>query len=1355
MTPDSHEQLAAAFESVRRLDEQARALALLAIETGLRERVLRLLEADAVATGVLETGVLPGPVERVPEIDPTWIGGFRILRRLGQGSMGVVFEAEERHPHRRVALKVLHPWMRTELALELFRFEAQALGQVQHAGIPAVYVAGESEGIAYLAMELVEGTPLWAWALKADIPARVEMLRRIALTVEAAHQAGLVHRDLKPSNILVTPSGDPKLLDFGVASPLSGTQGMVAGTPAYMSPEQARGEPVGPTADVFALGIVGYELLTGERPTRGVQVRDLAQGTLPVHVPANRVEPAIGPDVALILERAVYPAARYRQASAGRFAADLERTQQFLPLEEHGPYRRTQLWARRHRAHFALGALTWALICGVAAARQVGNAWNTAAAENRAGLLIRSLTPGLEAAAERQDWEGLERQFQVLVRDPTLAETSNLTTAWIAQAHRLERYGRPGAPLALTEAYLRARTPADVQRVQTALAQRFAATARWHPLWLLQGGLDAEHREQLASEIEQAAVALRHFDALPPTPMLQALARATSLPWQGDAVVRLDVQDDGVMDSLVVRVSHLTFYDGATGAETIVPGSLPGLKGCRVLVRDGRLWFAVGTGEEPASLRSWAPGDADYTQHATLPRGRVSHLVEFDGDFVIGTTYPERGIHRVDATTGQVRPLDPATQALDSDVLTMEVADLDGDGAAELIIGLGSWTAYQVRVFQAAGQDVRLLQRVPLGNAGDLVAVTGPDDEPRIVIGKMDVEPDARHFGEATPYGPPAGLYTFQLGSEALEYTPIPLYDNPATGPDRLLANALQGDFDGDGTVDLAWNLEHFDIDAVPYVWILADFFGEKRSYTIRGLSISQAIDHDGDGDAELLAADTDGRLWVLGAGEEHLPTLGKTSAATELAPLPHGATALVRQNWDRASQLIALGLVEEATQALGSVCGLATEAAVRAVCHAETARFRRGLGDFDGAARHYAIALEAVDDDEIRNALVDTRLDMLDFVGAKAAVRDPNAWLSRAEVTSIDWLQDGILPGWTVHRDAVLTGSREGPALSVLNDHGVVLSRPVHTDGGVVAFDLGLHLETLELGAGLAVALEDADGRTVLLAGVWGQGGGGLVKAYQQCGTELLESLGAKVFVPPGQLRLRAASIPTQGALRCSNDLDGTGRWVSYTREPVPAGDYTLVLRAMGDPGYEPPTRMDAIVTTFSTTGLIPVEHEPTAFQRARRDLVEGRYPRAAATDPVALALLESDPEALRSALSAVWKRGDEAALRWWIRLRGPEVTPALEQVLGPAFSRIYHATLVVAAEQESMSAITREALLRPALASLDLGTPEGSQLALWRSSVWIDEGRTTEARRLLQLVLDGTGATADQRELAARLLE
>ncbi len=211
------------------------------------------------------------------------IGSYRILRVLGQGGMGVVYIAEQDHPRREVALKVIRPGVATEGLLRRFEHEAQILGRLQHPGIAQIHGAGTADTgqgpQPYFAMELVKGEPLtrYADANKLGTRDRLELLAKVCDAVQHAHQKGIIHRDLKPGNILVTAEGQPKILDFGVAratdadiqtTTLRTDVGQLIGTVPYMSPEQVAGDPddLDTRSDVYALGVVAYELLAGRLP---------------------------------------------------------------------------------------------------------------------------------------------------------------------------------------------------------------------------------------------------------------------------------------------------------------------------------------------------------------------------------------------------------------------------------------------------------------------------------------------------------------------------------------------------------------------------------------------------------------------------------------------------------------------------------------------------------------------------------------------------------------------------------------------------------------------------------------------------------------------------------------------------------------------------------------------------------------------------------------------------------------------------------------------------------------------------------------------------------------------------------
>ncbi|MFZ2173359.1 MAG: serine/threonine-protein kinase [Rhodococcus sp. (in: high G+C Gram-positive bacteria)] len=258
-------------------------------------------------------------------------GRYRLLRLIATGGMGQVWEATDNRLNRRVAVKVLKSEFSSDPEfLERFRFEARTTAQLNHPGIAGIYDYGEvrdssGESTAYLVMELVNGEPLNAVLARVGrlaVPHALDMLEQTGRALQVAHDAGVVHRDVKPGNILITPTGQVKITDFGIAkavenSPVTRT-GMVMGTAQYIAPEQALGQDATAASDVYSLGIVGYEALSGRRPFIGdgaitVAMKHVqeAPAPLPTDLPQNIRELI---DITIAKD----PAARY--ASGGEFA---------------------------------------------------------------------------------------------------------------------------------------------------------------------------------------------------------------------------------------------------------------------------------------------------------------------------------------------------------------------------------------------------------------------------------------------------------------------------------------------------------------------------------------------------------------------------------------------------------------------------------------------------------------------------------------------------------------------------------------------------------------------------------------------------------------------------------------------------------------------------------------------------------------------------------------------------------------------------------------------------------------------------------------------------------------------------
>ena len=259
----------------------------------------------------------------------TFLGGrYRLGERIAAGGMGAVYRAVDETLARPVAVKVL----RRELAddgtfLERFRREARAAAGLSHPGVAGVYDYGEAGGQPFIVMELVEGETLAErLAARGRLPWR-EAFRlgaQVAGALAAAHAHGLVHRDVKPANILLGRDGRAKVTDFGIAQAAQATTtltrtGMVLGSANYVAPEQARGDQVGPAADLYSLGWVLFEAVTGETPYRGATAVAIATQHVAAPVPdPRRLRPELPPAAAELITRALRkePAERFPSGRA-------------------------------------------------------------------------------------------------------------------------------------------------------------------------------------------------------------------------------------------------------------------------------------------------------------------------------------------------------------------------------------------------------------------------------------------------------------------------------------------------------------------------------------------------------------------------------------------------------------------------------------------------------------------------------------------------------------------------------------------------------------------------------------------------------------------------------------------------------------------------------------------------------------------------------------------------------------------------------------------------------------------------------------------------------------------------------
>jgi len=239
----------------------------------------RLLAAHGEQTAWIDESILGQPL---PRLEGRSFGAYEVLRQLGEGGMGAVYLAARADVESRelVALKIVRPEAATEEVLRRFKQERTILASLDHPNIARILDAGATEaGVPYLVMEYVEGEPIDSYCDRRhlDLTERLKLFRNICSAVQYAHEHHVIHRDLKPNNILVTADGVVKLLDFGIAKLSASTpdgltcltrSDLLLMTPEYASPEQVVGEPATPVTDVYSLGVVLYELLTGQRPYR-------------------------------------------------------------------------------------------------------------------------------------------------------------------------------------------------------------------------------------------------------------------------------------------------------------------------------------------------------------------------------------------------------------------------------------------------------------------------------------------------------------------------------------------------------------------------------------------------------------------------------------------------------------------------------------------------------------------------------------------------------------------------------------------------------------------------------------------------------------------------------------------------------------------------------------------------------------------------------------------------------------------------------------------------------------------------------------------------------------------------------
>jgi WD40 repeat protein len=397
------ELAAAEYDLRRRLEPNVAIDGYLERFPAYREELLRRLQPEVPAeSGGRSTGIQGRGIDTDLDIDqtgpdrsnkdpengdgggggtgaPARIRGYEILGVLGKGGMGIVYEARHLRLNRLVALKMILGGPHADQAeLARFRIEAEAVARVQHPHIIQVYEVGEADGRPYFSLGFCAGGSLASKLNGTPLPAQeaARLMHRLAEAMHAAHQRGIVHRDLKPANVLLTAEGSPKIGDFGLAKRLDDSAGLTAtgavmGTPSYMAPEQAAGkiDAIGPATDVYALGAILYECLTGRPPFKAATPWEtIGQVLADEPVPPGRLQSRTPRDLETICLKCLQKEPSRRYVSALALAEDLDRflTGQPVRARPVGEIERAAKWVRRRPAIASLlAALAVVTLVGV------------------------------------------------------------------------------------------------------------------------------------------------------------------------------------------------------------------------------------------------------------------------------------------------------------------------------------------------------------------------------------------------------------------------------------------------------------------------------------------------------------------------------------------------------------------------------------------------------------------------------------------------------------------------------------------------------------------------------------------------------------------------------------------------------------------------------------------------------------------------------------------------------------------------------------------------------------------------------------------------------------------------------
>ncbi|MCB9779658.1 MAG: serine/threonine protein kinase [Alphaproteobacteria bacterium] len=771
-----------------------------------------------------------------PVVPVQTIDRYRVAEVLGRGGMGVVYSAYDPHLQRKVAVKVLvgAAHASTE-GRERFLREARAIAGLDHPNVVRIYDIGQHDGALYFAMEMLAGGSLRERLAQGERMAlldAVSLVAKVAEGLAVAHHRGLIHRDVKPANVMLDDQGQPRITDFGIVATASADSrltrvGEIIGTPAYMAPEQARGDAaaISPATDVYALGVILAEAVLGEHPMTGCtseqMLDELREGR---GVSLRALEKRVPGELFVVLARALAAEPGERYPDGAELAADLWRFHAGEPVLARSPTPLTRVrWAvRRNRRQLggvvlsvalliAGGGATWGFVAARAAREQ-------ARVEGVAMARVEEVEGRLQAMEARGATAKVDARFAELVAEEELEGTRALVLAWVAQAERQRARGdQAGALSSLARAWSRADLDPDRAHVLASMAAIFEAEAALPSLAAVHATMSREGllpADPAAVARLEALTALGRLDL---EPAGQGFGRAgqDDLARVLAALSRQEPAHDGLVEvqrvhdtppqrlhealpglalvDTVVNAAWTGDVDGDGADELVVGTAEYDGQDVRVHERDGDAWRLA--------ARRRLGEVADLTIVPSADRPRIAALVQ---------DRRTRGLPRPDdapAFTGLVL-LDYDEGALaveqrlplpDRDWQTLLAADLDGDGTVELIAtaAQGAMLVVGPRTDQPATAWLPGLrvQRVVQGDedAADELLAVDTVAHASVVLG-VGARSAARSIDLPQPEPPPADLTDPGLAESWARAEQLVALGLPGPAADELAALARSED---------------------------------------------------------------------------------------------------------------------------------------------------------------------------------------------------------------------------------------------------------------------------------------------------------------------------------------------------------------------------------------------------------------------------------------------------------------------------------------------------------------------------------------------------------------------------------